>query len=399
MSLSGSLIVGHYLVDKLHTGFESAEERLLLFLDHLLDKVGRSDEFGISLTHRLDESVDELVHKCALEVEESVAITHCTAQDSANHIACLGVRRELVVGDRESDGAHVVGDYAHSHIGVCIGTILHSGDFAHLADKRLEHVGVVVRLLALESHAKALKAHTGVDNLCRESFERAVGFVVVLHEHEVPDFDNLRVACIHQLAAGLCSTFSLVAEVDVNLRAGTARTCVAHFPEVVVAVTVDDMVSREVFLPVACCLIVALQTFGSVTLEHCGIEVLGIELEHIDEIFPRPVDSLFLEVVAKRPVSEHLKHGVVVGVETHLFQVVMLTAHAQALLRIGRSLKLRRNVSKNDVLELIHTCIGEHKCRVVLDDHRCRGHDSVSLAAEEIFERFSNFFSCKHTLD
>ena len=44
----------------------------------------------------------------------------------------------------------------------------------------------------------------------------------------------------------------------------------------------------------------------------------------------------FLEVIAERPVSEHLEHSVVVGVVSHLFKVVVLTAYTQTLLRVGK---------------------------------------------------------------
>ncbi len=46
---------------------------------------------------------------------------------------------------------------------------------------------------------------------------------------------------------------------------------------------------------------------------------------------------LALEVVAERPVSEHLEERVVIGVETDVVEVVVLAAGADAFLRIGRA--------------------------------------------------------------
>jgi hypothetical protein len=64
-------------------------------------------------------------------------------------------------------------------------------------------------------------------------------------------------------------------EVDMNLRAGTAGTCVAHLPEVVVLVAVDDVVLREVLLPVAGSLVIASDVLRRITFKDGHIEVLG----------------------------------------------------------------------------------------------------------------------------
>ena len=67
---------------------------------------------------------------------------------------------------------------------------------------RLEYVGVVVGGLSLQCAHQSLEAHAGVDNLGGKSFQAAVRLAVEPHEHEVPDFNHLRVVFVHQLAAG-----------------------------------------------------------------------------------------------------------------------------------------------------------------------------------------------------
>lgn len=59
------------------------------------------------------------------------------------------------------------------------------------------------------------------------------------------------------------------------------------------------------------------------------------------------------------------------AVVTHGFQVIVLTAYAEALLCVCCTGELGRRVAKEDVLELVHSGVGEHKRRVILDDHRC----------------------------
>jgi hypothetical protein len=50
--------------------------------------------------------------------------------------------------------------------------------------------------------------------------------------------------------------------------------------------------------------------------------------------------AFLLEVIAEAPVAEHLEHRVVVRVDAHFLQVVVLPRNTQALLRIGDALVL-----------------------------------------------------------
>ena len=117
-----------------------------------------------------------------------------------------------------------------------------------------------------------------------------------------------------------------------DLATWTARTCVTHLPEVVLEISVEDSLGREVLLPNGCSLVVALKTLACSSLEYCRIKAVRVKLHNLGKVLPRPVDGLLLEVVAERPVSEHLEHCVVVGVVSYLLKVVVLTAYAQTLL-------------------------------------------------------------------
>ena len=100
-------------------------------------------------------------------------------------------------------------------------------------------------------------------------------------------------------------------------------------------VAVDDMVFGEELFPDGSSLLISAEPFFGTALEDCCIEVLGVYLQYINDIFPCPTDGFLLEVVAKGPVAEHLEHGVVVGVVAYLFEVVVLAADAEALLAVG----------------------------------------------------------------
>ena len=62
----------------------------------------------------------------------------------------------------------MVGNYTHCNVNLCIVAICLARYFADSLDYWLENIGIIVRLLALESHTKTLKTHTGINYLCRE---------------------------------------------------------------------------------------------------------------------------------------------------------------------------------------------------------------------------------------
>jgi hypothetical protein len=65
-----------------------------------------------------------------------------------------------------------------------------------------------------------------------------------------------------------------------------------------------------------------------------GVEAVGGRAPDLGQQLPGPVDGLLLEVVAERPVAQHLEEGVVVGVLADVLEVVVLAAGADALLAV-----------------------------------------------------------------
>ena len=203
---------------------------------------------------------------------------------------------------------------------------------------------------------------------------------------------------VHEVAtADLCTFFSRT-EVDVDFRARTARTCITHFPEVVLLVTVDDVVFWQVLFPVTSSFVVAVEAVFCATFEYGCVQVFRVQLQYIYQVFPCPSNRFFLEIVAERPVAEHFEHGVVISIVTYFFQVIVLTTYAETLLRVRYSLVFRRGIAQDNILELVHPCIGEHQSRVILNDHWSRRHNLVAFRLKETLERFSNFLSCHHLL-
>ena len=75
----------------------------------------------------------------------------------------------------------------------------------------------------------------------------AIGLTLILHEHKVPDLNNVVVVRVHKLVAGDLCNLLIRPQVYVDFGAGAAGTGVSHFPEVVVLVSGKDVVCGEVF--------------------------------------------------------------------------------------------------------------------------------------------------------
>ncbi|OAV75799.1 hypothetical protein Barb7_00554 [Bacteroidales bacterium Barb7] len=146
------------------------------------------------------------------------------------------------------------------------------------------------------------------------------------------------------------------------------------------------MICRQELRPVAGSLLVALQALRRTPFKDGGVQQSGIKLQHFHQVFPRPFDHLFLEIIAERPVAQHLEHRMMIGVMPHFLQVVMLSAHAQAFLRIRHAGIFDGHIPQNNVLELVHSRIGKHQCRVTFNNHRCGRHNLMPLGGKERFE-------------
>ena len=98
LGLSGSTGGTDGVVENRDTFVEGTEERVLLLLDDLHYQLALCGNLGISLAHRVDEGVDQLIHECLLLVEEGICIAHGAAKDAADDISGLGIAGELRVG-------------------------------------------------------------------------------------------------------------------------------------------------------------------------------------------------------------------------------------------------------------------------------------------------------------
>jgi hypothetical protein len=73
-----------------------------------------------------------------------------------------------------------------------------------------------------------------------------------------------------------------------------------------------------------------------------------------------------------------------IGIVTYLLQIVVLAGNPEALLRIGYPLGRGFAGSQEIILELVHSSIGKHQGRVILQDHGGGRDNLVFLLLEKV---------------
>ena len=273
----------------------------------------------------------------------------------------------------------MVGNYAHGNVCFLRITVFNLAEFAYFFNDGLKNIGVIVRCFALNGHAKALKTHSGINYLSGKFFERTIGFAVELHEYVVPDFNDLRMALVHQTKSVDFGTLTIGADIDMYFGTRTAGTCVTHFPKIIFLITVNNAVCRQKLRPDFGSFVVTFQFFVFRTLKNGNIQAVFVQFQHFSQVFPCPGDGFFLEIITERPVAEHFEHGVVIGVMSHFFQVVVLAAYTQAFLRVGHAGIFYWVITENNIFELVHSRIGEHQRWVIFYNHGCRRYNFMPV--------------------
>ena len=109
---------------------------------------------------------------------------------------------------------------------------------------------------------------------------------------------------------------------------------------------------------------------------------LGCDLQHVRQEVPAVLDRFLLEVVAEGEVPEHLEEGLMAGRAANLFQIVVLTRNAHALLRGDRTHVVARLLAEKDALEGHHPRIHEHQRRIALGHERSRRNHAMPALLE-----------------
>ena len=111
----------------------------------------------------------------------------------------------------------MVCNHTHSHIDFLLFAVFYSTNLANLLQHWLEDVGIVVGLFALHGTHQTLEAHTCIDYFVGQGVKRAIGFAVVLHEHEVPNLNDLWVVFVHEFTTRNSCFFLFATTIHMDL--------------------------------------------------------------------------------------------------------------------------------------------------------------------------------------
>ena len=378
-----------HFVEHLHSVFQRLAEPLFFRQQCLLDQTTFGGKLRISRSHFLDERRNHLEEKRFAHAEH-VAMTQRAADDSAQYITAPFVRWQHTIDDEERARTNMIGDHAQRFVF----QIVRLRELCRNFDQMLKQIDFIVRVDVLQHRRQSFQAHASVDARRGQRRQRAIGRAIELHENEIPDFDEAIAVFVRRSRRTAWNFRSVIVE---NLRARTARSRVCHLPEIIrrerrtfVVADADDAIFRQsdFFVPQIVSFVVCVVDRDKQTIFR--------QSEHTREQLPRPDDRVALEIVAERPIAEHLEKRVMPRGVADRIQIVVFAARAQAALHVGRAHVRQFFAAEENVLELHHAGIGEQQRRIVAGHERRRGDDRVSLGFEEIEKRLADFGAGLH---
>ena len=262
--------------------------------------------------------------------------------------------------------------------------IVLAGQLGNLRDDAGERVRLIDRLAAVEGADRALQTHAGIDVLLRHRHILAVRSLVILHEHVVPD--------LQEAAAGAgrgairAARRLILDDEHLGIRAAGAGLARRAPPVMLTRKEVDVLLLHTVFHPVIRGFLVARDIAFALKNGEREFILVKAEVLRAGQELPAPGDHFLLEIVAQRPVAQHLEERQV-GRVADLVDI----ARADALLHVGQARAGRVLAAQQIRDERVHARGGEQNGRVVFrNDGSARNH-GMALALEEIEPHAAQF--------
>ncbi len=381
--------VSYQVIKQSQPHVQRALKALLLLGDGLQDELPPGLQLGEVRAHRLNHHFGDLAQERARKADLAAKAGGAT-QDHAQHIVASFVAWQHAIADQKSHCPPVVGDDPIVHdVRLALGVAVteHLLNTIHDWGK---HIGLVIGNDALQNGHQSLKAHASINVLGRQLAEDAVTILIVLYKNQVPQLKIAPAAAVHtaNVMGVILKVTGLFSPVEVDFTARAAGTGVAHFPEIVLAAKIEDVVRVYVryLSPIVSRLLVGFQ-LTLVILEDRDPEPVFGQAPDFGEQLPRPGDGLLFVIIAKRPIAQHLEESVMIGIVSYILQIVVLTGDPHALLSVSSPRIPPFLQSQEDVFKLIHARIGEQQRGIIARHQRGAGHYGVSLAGEEIQKR------------
>ena len=130
-----------------------------------------------------------------------------------------------------------------------------------------------------------------------------------------------------------------------NFRTRSTRTLIAHFPKVIFLVPKYNSIFRNILLPNIPRFLIKRHILIRITFKNRNIQTVFVQFQYISQKFPCPVKCFFFKVITKRPVPQHFKHSMVIGIKTYIFQIIMLSRNTKTFLSIGYTFAFWSSIS------------------------------------------------------
>ena len=152
-----------------------------------------------------------------------------------------------------------------------------------------------------------------------------IGTSLVLHKNQIPDFHKpVGLAVDHIVWSGA----EFFTPIKMQFRTRPTRTNITHRP-IIIFLTESH---HPAILQLGRDLLPQLKRFVIVIVNR-GVEFVGRQFQLPRHPFPAVLDRLFLEIIPKREITQHLKERMMPRREPDIIQIVVFTAGSDTFLR------------------------------------------------------------------
>ena len=246
------------------------------------------------------------------------------------------------------------------------------GEIGARLNQGAHQISVIIVVFALQKRTNAFKPHPCVDGLLFQIDHTAVFEFFVLHENEVPDF-NESVPIFFRTARR--SPPDMIAMIVKNFGTRPTRSRRAHHPKIIICGDPDDFIITETghFFPNLCGLII-----GVINSDK---KAVFVQAKFFGQQFPSKGNCVRFEIITKAEIAEHFKKRMMARCVAHIVEVIVLSAGTHTFLRGRRALIIAGFYPCEQVFELHHTRVDKHQGRIIARDQgACRDDLMIILA-------------------
>src|SRR5579871_4845812 len=382
----------------LQAKLQRASKLLLLRQHHLSHALRRLLQLRISNTHLIPNRKHHLMHKRLL-LPQQPSMPNPAPQNLPQHIPTSFIRWIHSIRNQKRSRPRMVRNNpqrgARPIIHLVIRLHLMPRQLLRSLNKRSKQIRLKVAEHTLQYTSNPLQPHARINRRLRQRSQqraRCGNGAIKLHKHQVPDLDiPLLILTKRQVLPKLAR---LHPKVVINLAARPARPRIPHRPKVILRPQLKDPLRRNPNLqPILISLRIPRHTL--ITLKDRAIQSRRIDPKPLlrSQQLPRKRNRILLEVVAKAEVPQHLEEGMVPPRKPDVLEIIVLPTRTHTLLRAGRPRVIPLLRAQEDILKLIHPCIGKQQRRIIRRHQRRRVHPPMPLALKKPQKIFPNLAS------